>query len=170
MKDFSAFLDKRRCKNWAHKIWKRLSEALFCQVSQSTELLAPGLTLGSRASCGSAAAAAHGSVPAEAGGSAWLRPQVPCVRARYAEGTRGAAPVLPRAPDTGQLAPGAPLDASGVPLASPEGVTVSQEAGRVCHCPRPAPPSTGAADRVRGFCPSFLSWQAYNLLLFLISG
>ena len=30
--DFSAFLDTRRCKNWAHKIfWKYLSEDLFCQ-------------------------------------------------------------------------------------------------------------------------------------------
>ena len=33
MKDFSAFLDMRRCKNWAHKIdsWKYLSEELFCR-------------------------------------------------------------------------------------------------------------------------------------------
>ena len=33
MKYFSAFLDMRRCKNWAHKIcsWKYLSEELFCQ-------------------------------------------------------------------------------------------------------------------------------------------
>ena len=33
IKDFSAFLDMRRYKNWAHKIssWKYLSEDLFCQ-------------------------------------------------------------------------------------------------------------------------------------------
>ena len=31
--DFSAFLDMRRCKNWAHKTisWKYLSTGLFCQ-------------------------------------------------------------------------------------------------------------------------------------------
>ena len=35
MKDFNAFLDLRRYKNWAHKIasWKYLSEDLFCQSS-----------------------------------------------------------------------------------------------------------------------------------------
>ena len=33
MKDFSAFLDMQRYKNWAHKTnsWKYLSEDLFCQ-------------------------------------------------------------------------------------------------------------------------------------------
>ena len=32
MKDFSAFLDRRRYKNWAHKtFWKFLSQDLFCQ-------------------------------------------------------------------------------------------------------------------------------------------
>ena len=33
MKDFSAFLDMRRYKNWAHEIifWKYLLEDLFCQ-------------------------------------------------------------------------------------------------------------------------------------------
>ena len=45
MKNFSAFLDMRRWKNWAHKIisWKYLSEDLFCQFSQSTECLTPYL-------------------------------------------------------------------------------------------------------------------------------
>ena len=38
MKEFSAFLDMRRCKNCAPKIcsWKYLSEDLFCQFCQST--------------------------------------------------------------------------------------------------------------------------------------
>lgn len=38
MKDFSAFLDTKTCKNWPHKVssWKYLSEDLFCQLSQST--------------------------------------------------------------------------------------------------------------------------------------
>ena len=33
MKDFSAFIDTRRCENWIHKIisWKYLSEDLLCQ-------------------------------------------------------------------------------------------------------------------------------------------
>ena len=41
MKDFIAFLDVRRCKNWARKIssWKYLFEDLFCQIFQSTEYL-----------------------------------------------------------------------------------------------------------------------------------
>ena len=43
-KDFSAFLDRRRYKNWAHKIssWEYLSEDLSCQFSQSSECLIPG--------------------------------------------------------------------------------------------------------------------------------
>ena len=41
MKDFSAFLDMRRCKKWAHKIFS--SEDLFCQFSQSAECLTPDL-------------------------------------------------------------------------------------------------------------------------------
>ena len=37
VKDFSAFLDVRRYKNWAHHIsYKSLSEDLFFQFSQST--------------------------------------------------------------------------------------------------------------------------------------
>ena len=45
MKDFSSFLDTKRCKNWAHKIFSQqyLSEDLFCQFSQSTECLTPDL-------------------------------------------------------------------------------------------------------------------------------
>ena len=43
MKGLSAFVDMRRCKNWAHNIcsWKYLSEDLFCQFSraQSTSFL-----------------------------------------------------------------------------------------------------------------------------------
>ena len=46
MKDFSVFLDTRKCKNWANKIFCKniwLSEGLFFQFSQSAECLTPGL-------------------------------------------------------------------------------------------------------------------------------
>ena len=45
MKDFSAFPDVRRYKNWVHKIdsWKILSEDLFCQFFQSIECLISAL-------------------------------------------------------------------------------------------------------------------------------
>ena len=37
MKGLSAFLDMKRCKNWAHNIssWKYLYEELFCQFSRA---------------------------------------------------------------------------------------------------------------------------------------
>ena len=51
MNNYRAFLDTKRCKNWVRKIWKYLSEDLFCQLSQSTECIIldphPELLLGS---------------------------------------------------------------------------------------------------------------------------
>ena len=48
MKDFSAFLDMRRYKNWAHKISSHeyLFEDLPCQFSQNTECLVSALHSG----------------------------------------------------------------------------------------------------------------------------
>ena len=48
MKDFSAFLDRRRYKNWAHKISSHeyLFEELPCQFSQNTECLISALHSG----------------------------------------------------------------------------------------------------------------------------
>ena len=45
MRDFSAFLDMKRYKNWVHKISSReyLSEDLSCQFSRSTECLISAL-------------------------------------------------------------------------------------------------------------------------------
>ena len=43
MKDFSAFLDRRRYKDWTQENFLKISEDLFYQFAQSTECLTPDL-------------------------------------------------------------------------------------------------------------------------------
>ena len=72
MKDFSAFLDMRQYKNWAHTIsfWKYLSEDLFCQVfpeHRQAHSCSPSWTP-FRGYCRPAAAAAHDLILVEVNG------------------------------------------------------------------------------------------------------